>query len=112
MLIYIGINLNLKGLIIILNYFFSISKILNFVILRSLKERTLGNWEIGKSIKKEKKEAFNKDTEFDKNAEAALQGRYDIEAGIIKKGEEAKYKEMLKGQKAQQALSDETRRIS
>lgn len=61
---------------------------------------------------KVKKEAFKKDSEFDKNAEAALQGRYDIEAGIIKKGEEAKYKEMLKGQKAQQALADETSRIA
>jgi hypothetical protein len=61
---------------------------------------------------KAKVEAFKKDNEFDKNAEAALQGRYDIEAGIIKRGEEAKYKEMLKGQKAQQGLADETSRIA
>lgn len=61
---------------------------------------------------KVKKEAFKKDSEFDKNAEDALQGRYNIEAGIIKRGEEAKYKEMLKGQKAQQGLADETSRIA
>ncbi|CAB4153501.1 hypothetical protein UFOVP638_3 [uncultured Caudovirales phage] len=61
---------------------------------------------------KVKKEAFKKDTEFDKNAEAAMQGRYDIEAGIIKRGEEAKYKEMLKGQQAQQGLADQTSRIA
>lgn len=61
---------------------------------------------------KVKKEAFKKDTEFDKNAEDAMQGRYNIEVGIIKKGEEAKYKEMLKGQKAQQGLADETSRIA
>lgn len=61
---------------------------------------------------KAQKETFKKDTEFDKNAEDALQGRYNIEAGIIKRGEEAKYKEMLKGQKAQQGLADETSRIA
>jgi hypothetical protein len=61
---------------------------------------------------KVKKEAFKKDSEFDKNAEDAMQGRYDIELGIIKKGEDAKYKEMLKGQKAQQGLADETSRIA
>lgn len=61
---------------------------------------------------KVKKEAFKKDSEFDRNAEDALQGRYNIEAGIIKRGEEAKYKEMLKGQKAQQGLADETSRIA
>lgn len=61
---------------------------------------------------KVKKEAFKKDTEFDKNAEDALQGRYDIEAGIVKRGEEAKYKEMLKGQQAQQNLADQTSRIA
>lgn len=61
---------------------------------------------------KAKKETFKKDSEFDKNAEAALQGRYDIEAGIVRKGEEAKYKEMLKGQKAQQGLADQNSRIA
>ena len=61
---------------------------------------------------KVKKEAFKKDTEFDRNAEDAMQGRYDIELGIIKKGEDEKYKAMLKGQKAQQGLADETSRIA
>lgn len=61
---------------------------------------------------KVKKEAFKKDTDFDKNAEAALQGRYDIEAGIIKRGEEAKYKEMLKGQELQKKLAEERSRIA
>lgn len=63
-------------------------------------------------VAKVKKETFKKDTEFDNNAEAALQGRYDIEAGIIKRGEEEKYKAMLKGQQAQQGLADETSRIA
>lgn len=61
---------------------------------------------------KVKKEAFKKDSEFDKNAEAALQGRYDIEAGIVKRGEEAKYKEMLKGQELQKKLAEERTRIA
>ena len=63
-------------------------------------------------VPKVKKEAFKKDTDFDKNAEAALQGRYDIEAGIIKRGEEAKYKEMLKGQELQKKLAEERSRIA
>lgn len=63
-------------------------------------------------VVKAKKEAFKKDTEFDNNAEAAMQGRYDIELGIIKRGEDAKYKEMLKGQQAQQGLADQTSRIA
>ena len=63
-------------------------------------------------VVKAKKEAFKKDSEFDNNAEAAMQGRYDIELGIIKRGEDAKYKEMLKGQQAQQGLADQTSRIA
>lgn len=61
---------------------------------------------------KVKKEAFKKDSEFDKNAEDALQGRYNIEAGIIKRGEEEKYKAMLKGQELQKKLAAETSRIA
>lgn len=57
-------------------------------------------------------DTFKRDSEFDKNAEDILQGRYNIEEGIIRRGEEAKYKAMLKGQKAQQGLADETSRIA
>jgi hypothetical protein len=61
---------------------------------------------------KVEKEAFKRDTAFDKEAENALQGRYDIEAGIVKRGEEAKYKEMLKGQELQKKLAEERTRIA
>jgi hypothetical protein len=61
---------------------------------------------------KVKKEAFKRDTAFDKEAENALQGRYNIEAGIVKRGEEAKYKEMLKGQELQKKLAEERTRIA
>jgi hypothetical protein len=61
---------------------------------------------------KVKKEAFKRDTAFDKEAENALQGRYNIEAGIAKRGEEAKYKEMLKGQELQKKLAEERTRIA
>lgn len=61
---------------------------------------------------KVKKEPFKKDTEFDKNAENVMDGIYAIREAQTRKGEEAIYKAMLEGQKAQQGLADETSRIA
>ena len=50
--------------------------------------------------------------EFHKNADEISQGVYDIEAAQVRRGEEAKYKEMLKGQELQKKLAEERTRIA
>jgi hypothetical protein len=50
--------------------------------------------------------------EFHKNADEISQGVYNIEAEQIRRGEEAKYKEMLKGQELQKKLAEERTRIA
>jgi hypothetical protein len=50
--------------------------------------------------------------EFHKNADEISQGVYNIEAEQVRRGEEAKYKEMLKGQELQKKLAEERTRIA
>jgi hypothetical protein len=50
--------------------------------------------------------------EFHKNADEISQGVYNIEAEQIRRGEEAKYNEMLKGQELQKKLAEERTRIA